>query len=281
MDVGNRHRQAARTPEAAGPPTAANGSPHAVVWHDLECGAYAADLALWLKLAARAGPSSAILDVGAGTGRVTLALARDRHRVTALDLDPDLLEALAERAGSVPVETICADARSFSLARQDFDACFIPMQTIQLLGDHDERLAFLRCARAHLRPDGLLACAIVTAIDPFDCSSGQLGPAPETAVRAGGLYVSRPTRVVVDSGHVVIERERRIFPTGTDEAPPGAAAERVAGDRFTERNVTELALVAAADLQAEGIEAGLRPLEILEISPTSEHVGSEVVVFGV
>jgi hypothetical protein len=80
---------------------------------------------------------------------------------------------------------------------------------------------------------------------------------------------------------VVIERERRIFPTATDGARPGQAAERVAGGPFTERNVTELALVTAAELQAEGIEAGLRPLEILEISPTSEHVGSEVVVFGV
>jgi len=46
----------------------------AVVWHDLECGAYLEDLPVWQRLAAQHG--NPILDVGAGTGRVTLDLAR-------------------------------------------------------------------------------------------------------------------------------------------------------------------------------------------------------------
>jgi hypothetical protein len=50
-----------------------------VVWHDLECGAYRADLPLWRELAARARFGSPILDVGAGTGRVALDLARAGH----------------------------------------------------------------------------------------------------------------------------------------------------------------------------------------------------------
>ncbi len=67
-----------------------------VVWHDLECGSYRADLPLWRALAvqARDGP---VLDIGAGTGRVALDLARAAHRVTALDLDPELLGALRDR----------------------------------------------------------------------------------------------------------------------------------------------------------------------------------------
>ena len=67
-----------------------------VIWHDLECGAYAEDLPLWRALAAEHGDP--VLDVGAGTGRVTLDLARAGHRVTALDRDPELLDALAQRA---------------------------------------------------------------------------------------------------------------------------------------------------------------------------------------
>ena len=40
--------------------------PELVVWHDLECGGYDADLPLWRELAADAdGP---VLDLGAGTG---------------------------------------------------------------------------------------------------------------------------------------------------------------------------------------------------------------------
>ena len=63
----------------------APGPPAEVVWHDLECGSYRADLPLWRDLAERHGDP--ILDVGAGTGRVSLDLAQAGHRVTALDLE--------------------------------------------------------------------------------------------------------------------------------------------------------------------------------------------------
>ena len=63
-----------------------------IVWHDVECGGYAADLPLWRELAhAESGP---VLDVGAGTGRVALDLAREAHRVTALEDFGGLPDAL-------------------------------------------------------------------------------------------------------------------------------------------------------------------------------------------
>ena len=82
-----------------------------VRWHDLECGGYAVDLGLWRELAAAAdGP---VLDVGAGTGRVALDLARHGVRVTALDVDGALLAELAARAGAegLDVPVLEADAR--------------------------------------------------------------------------------------------------------------------------------------------------------------------------
>ena len=59
--------------------------PENAVWHDVECGGYRADLEFWRELA-----EGAILDVGAGTGRIALRLAEEGHDVTALDLDGDL-----------------------------------------------------------------------------------------------------------------------------------------------------------------------------------------------
>src|SRR6185295_9885159 len=97
------------------------------LWHDLECGAYGEDLPMWRALAAEAG--GAVLDVGAGTGRVTLDLASRGVRVVALDVDAPLLDALRHRAGGLPVETVVADARSFAVDRR-FALVIVPMQTL-------------------------------------------------------------------------------------------------------------------------------------------------------
>jgi SAM-dependent methyltransferase len=236
-----------------------------VVWHDLECGAYRADLRLWRELAERSAIGAdpvRILDVGAGAGRVSLDLARAGHVVTALDLDRDLLGALRERAADegVYIETVCADARTFELDRRDFDLCLMPMQTVQLLGGPDERLAFLRHARVHLRDGGLLAAAIVTAIEPFDCSAGDIGPSPEIASIDGRRYETRATRVCVLSERVVIERERRI------------------DNSASHRDVIELDCVSASQLEREGLEAGFQLEQARELAPTRDHVGGEVVI---
>ena len=115
----------------------------AIVWHDVECGGYAADLALWRELAeAEAGP---VLDVGAGAGRVALDLARAGHDVTALDLDPDLLAELRARAEQedLEVRTELADAAGFELEGAPFGLILVP--------DADDPAA-ARPRRAHRLP---------------------------------------------------------------------------------------------------------------------------------
>jgi SAM-dependent methyltransferase len=280
-------RASERSPRAGSLPVAGDppdrpcaGLPATVIWHDLECGTYRADLPLWHKLAER--HCDPILDVGAGTGRVALDLARAGHHVTALDLDPDLLQAQAERAGELPVQSVCADARSFDLDRRDFALCLVPMQTLQLLGGTAERVEFLRCANAHLRPGGLLACAIVTELDPFDTADGSPAPAPETSRVAGDLYLSQATAVRVLDRQIVIERLRRIIPEGdpgVGDRPPGDSwADPAAVAQADERDVIELARVNASELEREGLQAGFAPEPAMEIAPTDEHVGSAVVM---
>jgi len=105
----------------------------AVIWHDVENGGYGADLPLWRELArAAAGP---ILDLGAGTGRVTLDLAAAGHDVTALDTDPVLLVELAGRAQArgLDVRCITGDARALDQAGR-FSLVLAPMQFLQIMG---------------------------------------------------------------------------------------------------------------------------------------------------
>jgi SAM-dependent methyltransferase len=263
---------------SASPPAPPAQTPSAhVIWHDLECGGYRADLGLWRELAQRAdGP---ILDVGAGTGRVSLDLAARGHAVTAVDLDPLLLESLRARATALglKVETICADARSLELPREDFALCMAPMQTVQLLGGGAARVAFLRHAHAHLRAGATIACAILTEVEPFDCAQGTAGPAAERAHVGERLFLSRAVRVSELPDGIEIERDRRVV----EEQSRSAVARTARAQPTPERNLIKLDRVSAADLEHDAREAGLRMRARHEVAATDEHVGSVVVVLGV
>jgi hypothetical protein len=195
--------------------------------------------------------------------------------VIALDVDPGLLAALQARAGGLELQTVHADARSFALGRQDLGLCLAPMQTVQLLGGSDARVAFLRSARAHLRPGALLACAIVTALEPFDCAEGEPGPSPEAVRVEGVLYVSRARAVRVRERKILLERERRIlFPHAHTCAPATADRGVVAA-----REIVELDRVSSSELEREGVQAGLQPIPARAVAATADHVGSTVVMF--
>ena len=94
-----------------------------------------------------------ILDLGCGTGRVALHLARRGHRVVGLDRDPDFVAAFNERAAGLPAEAVAADAREFDLDRR-FGLVLAPMQIVQLLGGPEERIRCLGCVARHLTPGG-------------------------------------------------------------------------------------------------------------------------------
>lgn len=239
-----------------------------VVWHDLECGSYAADMPLWRELAAqvcRERERDAILELGAGTGRVSLELARAGYRVIALERDHDLAHELAHR-GEGLLEAHCADARDFTLARGSFALCLAPMQVVQLMGGSRGRLALLRRARAHMRPGGVVALAIITAFEPYDAREREEGPEAETRHSAEHLYLTRATRVRSRGRATTIERERVVRSLATHTV------------LSRERHSIALDHVDAEQLEREGKRAGLSPVSRRRIAATEEYVGSEVVV---
>jgi SAM-dependent methyltransferase len=226
-----------------------------VVWHDVECGRYTVDLPLWLELAAGAGE---ILDVGAGTGRVAIPLARAGHPVIALDLDPDLLAELTRRAEGLPIRTLVADAADFAL-EQPVSLIVVPMQTIQLLPD---RGRFFAAARRALKPGGCVAIAIATGLEAFD--GGAALPYPDLGEAGGYRFISQPVAIRLLDDGVRIERIRQLI------APDGT--------RATTDDAVHLSTVSPGELAEEAAEHGLEAEELRHIPETPEHVGSEVVI---
>ncbi|HZG96650.1 MAG TPA: class I SAM-dependent methyltransferase [Nocardioidaceae bacterium] len=97
-----------------------------------------------------------VLEIGAGPGLVTDLLATRAPRVTAVELDPVLADALRARmAGTAGVEVVTADATALPLPTHRFSAaaCFTMLHHIPEPPGQDAALAEL--ARV-LRPGGLL-----------------------------------------------------------------------------------------------------------------------------
>jgi len=239
------------------------------IWHDVECGSYGADLPLWEELAGRCGGQ--VLELGCGTGRVALHLARRGHPVVGLDRDPELLEVLRERGsdfrhsgvGREPagfVEPLLADARDFRVG-SPVSLVLAPTHLLQLLRDSAERAESLRCIAAAMRPGGIFAAAIIEAMPEPD---GAPPPLPDVREVDGWVYASLATDAAVGPGEIIIRRVRQKV------SPQGSLSE--------EPNEVRIATFTAATLEAEAERVGLLPAGRREIAATDIHVGSTVVL---
>jgi SAM-dependent methyltransferase len=230
------------------------------LWHDLECGEYREDLPAWRSLAAETG--GPVLDVGAGTGRVTLDLAAQGAAVVALDTEAALLAALEHRASGLAVETVVADARAFELTRR-VSLVVVPMQTLQLLGGRQGRVAFLRCALTHLEPGGLVAAALADAMDCFD-EEHDAPPPPDARDIAEVRYASQLLAVVDDGGRAALHRRREI----TGPSRP----------RQAEDVVVHLDRVSAEEVAAEAAQLGFLVEPNRQVPESERYLGSTIVV---
>jgi SAM-dependent methyltransferase len=236
-----------------------------VIWHDVECGGYKADLPLWEELADSLGEEDAIMELGCGTGRVTLHLAeRGAYLVIGLDRDKELVEAVWERGHGTSGDAEYLDVRDFGFPSTPFSLILAPMQLIQLLGSRDDRIRCLACVAAQLTPAGRAAFAIVE--EPPAASQGSAPPLPDVRQIEGWVYSSLPLEPVVGRESMLLRRLRQTV------TPDGELSE--------EPDEVELQLLTAEALEREAAEVGLRPIGRRQIPATESHVGSTVVLLG-
>ena len=97
-----------------------------------------------------------VLELGCGTGRITIPLARAGHQVWGLDVSEPMLDVFREKAKkeNKNLQILHGDMRNFKL-NQKFKLIFIPFRTFQSLITEDEQKDCLKCCHDHLSNDGL------------------------------------------------------------------------------------------------------------------------------
>ena len=115
------------------------------------------DIPFYIQHAEKMG--SPILDVAAGTGRVSLALAREGFEVVALDCSASMLADFSRKLQQVPLSVsrritlIQANMEQFKL-KQRFSLIIIPHSFSHAMTT-EAQLACLRCVRQHMSENGL------------------------------------------------------------------------------------------------------------------------------
>ena len=186
-------------------------------WYDLLYRAKAPDdLGFYLERARQADGD--VLELGCGTGRITLPLAGAGHSVTGLELSRAMLDQFEAKLAGVEdavrgrISLAAGSMADFELGRK-FALVIIPFRAFQHLLTVEEQKSCLACIRRHLAPGGRF---VFNAFEPnigYMLKMGGLedwtGDADE-ADEAGAVRVRRSFKVRHNLSTQVIDIDWRI-----------------------------------------------------------------------
>lgn len=137
--------------------------------------------------------AKSVLELGCGSGRLLLALARARRQLVGLELEPQLLGLARRNLRALPpakrksVRVLRADMRDFAL-QQRFERVLLPYNALYCMLGKRAALACFRAARRALEPGGTLALDVWNA-EPFQrapTSTGVDDPLPIATLEHAG-----------------------------------------------------------------------------------------------
>ncbi|MBA2380783.1 MAG: class I SAM-dependent methyltransferase [Chloroflexi bacterium] len=208
------------------------------------------DLDLYLALATRTG--GPILELAAGTGRLAVPLAVSGHDVTAVDLDPAMLERAYARARVADrriagLELVEADLLDLDLpGAGTYRLALIALNSLFLLATRDAQRSAFRTIARHLAPGGLAAVDVWL-------------PEPADLARFDGRLIFEYERLEPETRHEVTKVATARYDQTTavvdltaiyEEGPPGGTPVR-----WIRRDA--LRLVGADELASMAEDAGL------------------------
>jgi ubiquinone/menaquinone biosynthesis C-methylase UbiE len=187
-------------------------------YYDQDDGRIAEDIPTILGFAQKTG--GPVLDLGAGTGRLTLPLARAGYDVTGIDSAGEML-AIARRrldaaglAGRVTLVEM--DFTQVELDQQ-FGLAYCGFNGFLHLIETEEQLAALHAWRRHLRPDGLLVIDVINPhIEQFTAADGDLTLADRWTDPASGHVIHKLVATEIDLADQIYTIHRFYDEIGAD-----------------------------------------------------------------
>jgi SAM-dependent methyltransferase len=185
------------------------------------------DVAFFLNEAVNAG--SPVLEIGCGTGRVLIPIARAGVEITGVDLSQHMLRICGERLEREPeavrsrVRLVRGHMRDFDL-EQRFTLATIPFRPFQHLLTVEDQLACLATIRRHLVDGGRLILDVFNpALDQLvDPIGGEFGEEAEFVMPDGRRVVRRMKTIATNRFTQVNDHELIYYVTH-----PGGREERL------------------------------------------------------
>ncbi len=173
--------------------------------YDAQYAEFSEDIPMWLALARRHG--SPMIELGCGTGRVLISLARAGHEIHGLDANPAMLARAASRLDRNIANRVSlhdGDLRSFSIPKR-FRLALAPLNVLAELNDAHFAQS-LTTIKQHFGSGGVLAMDLPNPVqsmldptdedEPLDCFVD-----PESG---NPIQVSAQQRMLPDSEAVAV-----------------------------------------------------------------------------
>jgi SAM-dependent methyltransferase len=218
--------------------------------YDLDLTDDPGDLDLYQAMADRSdGP---VLELAAGTGRLAIPLAEAGHRVTAVDLDPAMLDRARHRAAGTAGEDrlTFVEADLVGLRLPDaggYGLAFIGLNSLLVLGSRAAQRAALRTLADHLAPGGLAVVDVWL-------------PDADDLARFDGRVMLEWPRLDAETGTIVTKVASAIHDAAAATVTLTTIFEEGGQGEGTRRWVRRdrLRLVSADELREFALDAGLQ-----------------------
>jgi len=127
-------------------------------FYDYEQGSFTKDIPLYTGYAKKC--KGEVLELGCGTGRILIPIAKENIRVTGLDISNEMLKLAREKVDKldselkIHVQLIQGDMAKFSM-NKIFPFIFIAFRSFQSLMTKKEQGDCLECVYRHLKDNGI------------------------------------------------------------------------------------------------------------------------------